>query len=307
MRYKTTPRICVLAGLLPVCGAHARPDLYNNGPYFTAPGAAAGGAALSPMQSQLGCTSFGFNHQMVSPAWRLTDDFTVSDPAGWTVSSVVVYAFQTNSGTATSPFTHLNLRIWSGRTGDATSTIVFGDTTTNRLGPTSWTNCYRAKDVEPLNTTRPIFANEGLVSPALHLPPGTYWLDWQASSLTWQALGIPVTIEGMPGAPNGNARKFEAATGQWTTLHEGGTLATQELAFIVRGTIGSGGGGTCYANCDGSTLSPVLNVNDFVCFSNRFAAGDSRANCDASTTPPTLNVNDFVCFTNRFSAGCPAP
>ena len=30
---------------------------------------------------------------------------------------------------------------------------------------------------------------------------------------------------------------------------------------------------TCYANCDGSTNAPVLNVNDFVCFNNRFAAG----------------------------------
>jgi hypothetical protein len=60
----------------------------------------------------------------------------------------------------------------------------------------------------------------------------------------------------------------------------------------------------CYANCDGSTTSPVLNVNDFVCFNNRFAAGDTWANCDGSTTAPILNVNDFVCFNNRFAAGC---
>ncbi len=60
----------------------------------------------------------------------------------------------------------------------------------------------------------------------------------------------------------------------------------------------------CYANCDGSTAPPVLNVNDFNCFLNRFAAGDSYANCDASTAPPVLNVNDFNCFLNRFAAGC---
>jgi hypothetical protein len=62
---------------------------------------------------------------------------------------------------------------------------------------------------------------------------------------------------------------------------------------------------TCYANCDGSTTPPVLNVNDFVCFQSRFAAGDSYANCDGSTAPPVLNVNDFVCFQTRFAAGCP--
>ncbi|MFN0131978.1 MAG: GC-type dockerin domain-anchored protein [Phycisphaerales bacterium] len=60
----------------------------------------------------------------------------------------------------------------------------------------------------------------------------------------------------------------------------------------------------CYANCDGSTAAPILNVNDFTCFLNRFAAGDLYANCDNSTTPPVLNVNDFVCFLNAFGAGC---
>jgi hypothetical protein len=62
---------------------------------------------------------------------------------------------------------------------------------------------------------------------------------------------------------------------------------------------------TCYANCDGSTVAPVLNANDFECFLNRFAAGDSFANCDGSSTPPTLNANDFECFLNAYAAGCP--
>ncbi|MBL9030488.1 MAG: hypothetical protein JNM80_02100 [Phycisphaerae bacterium] len=60
----------------------------------------------------------------------------------------------------------------------------------------------------------------------------------------------------------------------------------------------------CYANCDASTVPPILNVNDFTCFNNLFAAGSTLANCDNSTTPPVLNVNDFTCFLNRFAAGC---
>jgi hypothetical protein len=60
----------------------------------------------------------------------------------------------------------------------------------------------------------------------------------------------------------------------------------------------------CYANCDGSTAAPVLNVNDFTCFLNRFAAGESYANCDGSTAAPVLNVNDFTCFLNQFAVGC---
>jgi glucose/arabinose dehydrogenase len=61
----------------------------------------------------------------------------------------------------------------------------------------------------------------------------------------------------------------------------------------------------CAANCDGSTAPPALNVGDFSCFLQRFAAGDHYANCDASTQPPVLNVADFTCFLQRFAGGCP--
>jgi hypothetical protein len=60
----------------------------------------------------------------------------------------------------------------------------------------------------------------------------------------------------------------------------------------------------CYANCDGSTGSPLLTANDFQCFLNKFAAGASYANCDGSTGTPALTANDFQCFLNKFAAGC---
>jgi hypothetical protein len=60
--------------------------------------------------------------------------------------------------------------------------------------------------------------------------------------------------------------------------------------------------GACYANCDASTIPPVLNVNDFVCFQSRFAAANASADCDHNST---LNVNDFICFQSAFAAGCP--
>jgi hypothetical protein len=61
--------------------------------------------------------------------------------------------------------------------------------------------------------------------------------------------------------------------------------------------------GDAYANCDGSVAPPVLTANDFQCFLNKYAAGDSYANCDGSTIPPVLNANDFQCFLNKFAAG----
>ncbi|MFN0132705.1 MAG: GC-type dockerin domain-anchored protein [Phycisphaerales bacterium] len=45
-------------------------------------------------------------------------------------------------------------------------------------------------------------------------------------------------------------------------------------------------------------------MNDFVCFLNRFSASHPQANCDMSTIPPVLNVNDFVCFLQQFAANC---
>ncbi len=84
-------------------------------------------------------------------------------------------------------------------------------------------------------------------------------------------------------------------TGSWP-LANGGMLQMDDLTARA--------GVSCYANCDGSTTAPVLNVLDFTCFLNRFAAADTYANCDGSTTAPVLNVLDFTCFLNRFAAGC---
>ncbi len=60
----------------------------------------------------------------------------------------------------------------------------------------------------------------------------------------------------------------------------------------------------CNANCDESTVPPILNANDFQCFLNRYAMGDPYVNCDGSTVPPVVNANDFQCFLNAFAVGC---
>ncbi len=64
------------------------------------------------------------------------------------------------------------------------------------------------------------------------------------------------------------------------------------------------GSAPCYANCDGSTSTPILTANDFQCFLNKFAAADPTANCDGSTATPILTANDFQCFLNTYAAGC---
>ncbi len=57
----------------------------------------------------------------------------------------------------------------------------------------------------------------------------------------------------------------------------------------------------CYANCDGSTTSPALTANDFMCFLNAFVNNNARADCDDTGS---LTSNDFACFINRYAQAC---
>jgi hypothetical protein len=94
--------------------------------------------------------------------------------------------------------------------------------------------------------------------------------------------------------------------GSVLTLRLTGQGDSSEEVFLFDDIIvtGTPGAPPCYANCDGSTLAPVLNVQDFTCFLQQYAAGDAYANCDGSTSAPVLNVQDFTCFLQRFAAGC---
>jgi hypothetical protein len=119
--------------------------------------------------------------------------------------------------------------------------------------------------------------------------------------------GVPFDGRNGPLAPGGYylaVAPYRVSFGPeyWSAVPTGTRSGT--LAINLRTNLTSAPPG-CYANCDSSTIAPILNVLDFACFLNRFAAGDTYANCDASTTPPVLNVLDFACFLNRFAAGCP--
>lgn len=62
----------------------------------------------------------------------------------------------------------------------------------------------------------------------------------------------------------------------------------------------------CYADCDQTTGPGVLDIFDFLCFANAFAAGDPYAcDCDVSTGPGVCDIFDFLCFGGAFAAGCP--
>jgi len=74
----------------------------------------------------------------------------------------------------------------------------------------------------------------------------------------------------------------------------GGTLRQSGVLWV--------GCPNCYANCDLSDRAPTLNVSDFICFINKFAARDPYANC---TGDAVIDIADFSCFLSKFAQGCP--
>ncbi|MCB1568213.1 MAG: hypothetical protein KDI69_05265 [Xanthomonadales bacterium] len=214
----------------------ARPNaiqaiLYDNGPFVTHPGGGASGADASAVESSLGLTTFGFGHQ-VSSNNRVADDFTV--PAGgWIINAITFYAYQTGS-TTTTTFDHVNLQIWDGVPGQLGSNIVWGDTSTNRLSASSFSNVYRVLDTGLTDSNRPIMANT--VTVGTTLPAGTYWLDWQSGgTLASGPWAIPVTILGQTGKAGANG--MQSIAGTWGALQETGTSSAQDLPFIIEGDL----------------------------------------------------------------------
>jgi hypothetical protein len=133
---------------------------------------------------------------------------------------------------------------------------------------------------------------------------------WRGSAASWEDLSLV-----LPGSW-GNS----SATGVWedsTTTYVVGygmnlnvSPAREHALLWMRPILPQ----PCYPNCDNSTTAPILNIDDFTCFINTYAAATALthaqqlthyANCDGSTVTPAINVDDFTCFINRFAAGCP--
>lgn len=248
----------VVAGLSSFSNADV---LWNNGPLGTGTVSRASGAAVpgpgvaAPAGTQwselfTGNTAAGAT---VSPsgttgAFRLADDFTL--PAAAQLTSVTAFAYMTGS-TDAQLFSVGNIRIWSGRPGDVGSTIVFGDTTTDRVASGGLTNLYRifSTDNSTVGGTNNVPGTTRRIKTAvfdvggLNLAAGTYWVDYQitsAVSATGSVFHPYVTLTDNRGKPGANARQF--VTTGWQDLTDDGNPATlpdiaQDISFQVEGVI----------------------------------------------------------------------
>ena len=201
--------------------------LIDNGPFVTNPGGGPGGSDISLLESPN--TSYGSNCNFTG-GYYVADDFTATST--WAVDSLVFYGYQTNS-TTTSTFTGLYVQIWNGDPSLATSSVVWGDLTTNILTSTYWSGCYRATDL--VTTARPIMCNVA-ATPGLVLPAGDYWVEWTCTgSLSSGPWANPISILGQ--IVTGNAKQWTGAA--WADIIDSGSGGAKGLPFLIYGTGGS--------------------------------------------------------------------
>lgn len=195
---------------------------------------------------------------------RLADNFTVPAGQTWQISSVTVYGFVVAWTASVSPFSGGVLQIWNGKPGETGSTVVFGDTTTDRLLSSTATDTYSIfNSVAPNTTNAPntqrfLWKNKLSVAPTLTLGPGTYWIDF-ASSVSNGVSGQFYRNLIVPGArtqAGWNARQLVNSTGVWADIVDGGTPATapdvaQDIAFEINGTVSNNNNASRFADYDG--------------------------------------------------------
>jgi FG-GAP-like repeat len=187
-----------------------------------------GGGNFSNTTLGAGCQQIGATTNN-----RCADNFIVPAGQTWTINTVIVYGYQTNS--VSNPFISANLRIWNGRPGDAGVATIFGDTTTNRMTTPVDSTWFRIGNTlggaggvgaAATGTTRKIWAIPLTVSPALVLTSGNYWVDFQLNGGTGGNFTPLVSVPGARSLPGWNGRQFIGTNAAWADIIDIGEPAT---------------------------------------------------------------------------------
>jgi hypothetical protein len=229
------------------CAANAvQAQVYKADTAFTTDPGAGGAPASCAFTGSINST-YGLNHNR-NFFFLLAEDFTVPSGQTWNLDTVILYSYQTGSGT-TSTINFASLEI---RQGSVTGTSVFGDTTTNRLTSSSWTGIYRVDKNALTGTTRPIMRMKIKITPTKTLTAGTYWLIWGAQGSGTGGVFCPPKVS--PGRinPSGqNAMQHAPVSGGiWHAASDtisGPTPVTVGFNYILKGPQKPSGVGTMSA------------------------------------------------------------
>lgn len=206
------------AAALLVFGASASQgaELYNNGPVVN-------GSGVSLLSAP--ATSYGFTASTATNI-SVADNFSVAG-AGWNVSSLDFFGYQTQSGTGVYTFTSATWSIIAGSNIASGTLVASGITALTNAGLVG----YRTLDTAPTNQNRAIFRLNADITDVT-LAAGNYFLTW---SLTGTGASGPFVPPVVGSLGNGNA--LQSLSGQpFATIAEGGTGQSVELPFAINGS-----------------------------------------------------------------------
>lgn len=205
------------------------PVLHDQSELVNYPGAGSGGADVSAITGN----SFGFTSSVASNIY-LADEFIVPPGELWLIDSIELFHYQTGS-TTSSTINDIRLQISNGAL-PGTNNIVFGDLTTNRLNKTAFSGIYRIQPPNFTVTNRPIMKSS-VVTPALALPAGTYWIENMAGGTLASGPFTPPRTLGTTHIATGNQYQYN---GSWIAVVEfnagGSNPLPKGMPFVLYGT-----------------------------------------------------------------------
>ena len=291
-------KICFSAVFLISAGfVNAQTVLYDNGTLaggsglggMETPGISGFGGAPVMMLAPPG-TTLGAGHQILNNN-RVAEDFTVSSTVQ--IDSIRFFSYQTSS-TTTSTINDLRVRIFNGAP-NAGGTILYGDTTTNRLFSTSFTGIYRVASTDTFGVARPIMSSSIRFSSPLVLNAGTYWIEWSQGG-TLASGPWCILLNSQPNPVTGNALQYLGSV--WQNLIETGSTLQMSLPFIVYGSCITTSSSQTFAECAG--FSVTVGTNTYNTTGVYTDILTNVAGCDSTvTTDLTINsVSDLAISTS---------
>lgn len=215
-------------------------QIYTNGPIATGTvstnsTAAPVGYSWSELQtpnSSLGLS--GYYNNALTTNFALADDFVVPVGETWNISSLNVFGYQTSYAGTTIPIDAIRVRIWNGDPSLGTSSIVFGDMTTNVLNAAGSGEEFVYRTSTATGTTRKVWRFNANVTASL--VAGTYWVEFQAHATNDATVFFPpVTILNTLSSPTWNGKQRNAAA--WANTADGGSTNILAIPFKFNGTV----------------------------------------------------------------------
>lgn len=215
-------------------------QIYTNGPIATgtvSTNSTAAPAGYSWSELQTPNTSLGLScyyNNALTTNFALADDFVVPVGETWNISSLDVFGYQTSYAGTTIPIDVIRVRIWNGDPSLGTSSIVFGDMTTNVLNAAGSGEEFVYRTATATGTTRKVWRFNANVTASL--TAGTYWVEFQVHATNDAALFFPpVTILNTLSSPTWNGKQRNVAA--WANTIDGGSTNILAIPFKFNGTV----------------------------------------------------------------------